>query len=178
MHGMKRETSALLGRAVAMSAGLCSRFDGSFIVGQFKALQSNVMLIDSAKRRILRGAQLEVRESSATQRFMFNPLPKNVIIAGSEYGATALTIYALSTIGVKLAGLYWALNKTNRKIFERSNIVLIDMNAQGSTTMLFKTLQHLHESHYVLFVRRTMCYLFFATLPVSRVDFISFLGIR
>jgi hypothetical protein len=152
MHSRKRESSALLGRAIAMSAGLYSRLDGTFIAGQFEALQSNVGLIHSAKRRILRGAQLEVREPNSAQRFISNPPPKNVIISGSEYSATALTIYALSSIGMKLAGLYWAINRTNRESFERSNMLLIDMNAQESTTALFKTLQHLHESHYMLFI--------------------------
>jgi hypothetical protein len=152
MLAKRASRSMLLGRAVAMYAGLSPKFSSTFIYDQLNSFERRLRHIFRAERDIIEKARLTVCGVESFSSLFSSLSAEHVIIAGSEFGATPLTVTALVSSGVKLAGLYWELSSTYRAIFECGNAILVDMNAHSSILSVFKTLQSLQEGGYALFL--------------------------
>jgi hypothetical protein len=136
-----------------MCAGLFSRFERGFIAHQFDALQLHYERIHNAEQTLLRGAKpMAVRDVDGLREKLADLRSRNVIIAASQYGASSLSVAALSSMGAKIASLYWKIPKRYLQIFEQCKVPLIDMTKQEDTLRLFKTLLDLQADNYLLFL--------------------------
>jgi lauroyl/myristoyl acyltransferase len=136
-----------------MSAGLFSKFKSAFIVERFDALQSCYELVWSAERALLDGCRPNsIRGLSGVQDTLADLRSRNVILAACQYGASAVAIAALSSMGVKIASLYWTITKRYLEILEPWKVPLIDMTKQESTLSVLKKLRTLHAEGYTLFL--------------------------
>ncbi len=143
----------LLGPAVAMSAGLYARFRHEFIVTQFDFLKSHSRNVKAIHRRLLRGGE-------AIKFLGLNDLAKplqklrteRVIFAGSQFGPPLASVVALTSMGVKVAGVYWALSKTYGRILENRRVRAINLTEQTNRFALIRLLQKLHDDGYVIWL--------------------------
>jgi hypothetical protein len=145
------EDEGLLGSAIALSAGLYSRYEHDFIVAQFPALQWHLRKVKSVHRRLLRDRnEISFRGIDQIANLLHDVKSQRVVFAVSQFGPILASVPALTSIGVKVAGVYWALSDNNGRILESCRAHFIDLSEQRNGLSLIRSMQELHADGYVL----------------------------
>jgi hypothetical protein len=143
-----------LGPSLAMSAGLCAKLDHASVVRRFDGLRArNGMMRQFAHRLADDPRGVSFDGLADIRRVLADVGPSRVILAGSLLGFAAATLLALSSLGLKIATVFWNVTQSDRFLLERAAIRLIDMRSQGSGLELFKLLRRAQEAGYVVALR-------------------------
>jgi lauroyl/myristoyl acyltransferase len=147
------EDDDLLGPAIALSAGLYSRFNRRFIVSQFPVLRSHLTKVRAIHRRLLQdGSTISFDGLDKVASLLRGVGHQDVIFAGSQFGPTLVSVAALASMGVKVAGVYWELSESNRRILESRSVHAVDLNGHLNWHSLIARLRELHAGGYVLWL--------------------------
>jgi hypothetical protein len=143
-----------LGPSLAMAAGICAKFDHASIVRRFDSLHArNGMMRRIALRLAETPREVSFEGLAEIRQAVGDIGPNKVILAGSLLGYATATLLALSSLGLKIATVFWNVAPSDRLLLERAAIRLIDMRSQGSGLELFKLLRRTQAAGYVVALR-------------------------
>ncbi len=136
-----------------MSAGLYGRFGRKFITGQFNALNSQVEKTKRFYRRLLRDSEtIEFHGLNNFAKLLRNLRSERVILAGSQFGPPLVSFAALTSLGLKVATVYWAWSETHRRILQNCGVHAIKMTEQTNRISFIRLLQKLHDDGYIIWL--------------------------
>jgi hypothetical protein len=162
---------ALLGAARAMTAGLHTKFGERFVPGQCYALKAQLARWSGIHKRLLgNGKGLSICGSDKVAELLQNLKSERLIFAGCQFGPPLVSVAALSSLGANVAGVYWALGKTQRQILDKCRVRAIDMTGQTNRFALIRLLQGLQADGYIVWL---MC-----DVPGKSRERYNFLGYK
>jgi hypothetical protein len=143
----------LLVSAFVMSAGLSARFGKKFVARQFHALNSQLARSRRLHRRLLSGRET-IRFSGLNDIAVLlqNFRSERVILAASLFGPALVSFAALTSVGAKVATIYWAMSEAHRQVVDACSIHAIDMTRQTNRLSFIRLLQELHADGYVIWL--------------------------
>ena len=143
----------LLGSAVALAAGLSSRFDHDYITGQFQALRLHHTKVAHLHRRLVCGVdKVRYRGMRRVASLLQGLRSQRVIFAGSQFGPILAGVAALASIGAKVAGVYSALSGNNARILRNCRANFIDLNRYKTGFSILEAMRQLHSDGYVIWL--------------------------
>jgi lauroyl/myristoyl acyltransferase len=163
--------AGLLAEGFAVSANLFNCRTRSFIVAHYDIIRTEALRRAEAVARYIENTEtVSLKGLEDLLAVTRNEKSKGSLLALPQVGPFALTLGLIAEHRVKIATAFWAMDGEQKRLLERSGVVLLDLNRDRTPFSIIRRIGKLYDHGYI------MCLLI--EVPMKSRRLYSFMGYR